>query len=384
MFDLKIREGGNATSSVISFAVNGHPILNQINIKGLSVSYLYHDPIYHNIDLVRPKALLGRLLKEMTGRDVVCEMSAGAFIDYTYLAAAESVRGIPNAKIHTSFSKFNEWMNCNGFVFMVQKQTDGSEKLVFVSRNSLYNNSAVTEINEVRDLEISINKDAVYSGVEIGYEKKEYDEVNGRFEFNVKHSYSTGVTVSDNIKKMISPYRADCFGIEFLVRNREETKDDQSDNDLFVISAFPFYGRIVLERTHFPILETAGRPRFLFNGRYSPSNMLKRNLSYLGSCAKTMKYTSTEGSENTTIDGMLEHRDMDITDRLFRPEILRCTSYAHSYKELPFYQLIQFEHKGKTYKGFIYDVTEELLPGLVELELICYSIEEQKEQEEQE
>ena len=88
-----------------------------------------------------------------------------------------------------------------------------------------------------------------------------------------------------------------------------------------------------------------------------------------------MSFTSTEGSENTTINGQLEHRDMDITKRLFRAEILRCTSYAYSYKELPLYQLIQFSHKGKTYKGFIYDVTESLVPREVELELICYEIE---------
>ena len=346
------------------------------DVESLSVSYLYRDPRHYNIDIVRPKALLSELLKQMTGGDVVCEMPTGAFTDYTYLAAAESVRGIPKAKIHTSFNKFNDWMNCNGFVFMVQKQPDGSEMLAFVSRNNLYDNSGTTEINEVRDLEISINTNAIYSGIEIGYEKKEYDEVNGRFEFNVQHSYSTGVTVSDNIKKMISPYRADCFGVEFLVREREETKDDKSDNDLFVISALSeIYGKIIPDRIFYPISETAGRPKYLFNGRYSPSNLLERNLSYLGANAVEMVFTSTEGSENTTINNRSEHRDMAIVDRLFRAEILKCTSYAHSYKELPLYQLIQFKHKGKTYKGFIYDVTEELVPGLVELELICYGIE---------
>ena len=174
---------------------------------------------------------------------------------------------------------------------------------------------------------------------------------------------------------MISPYRADCFGIEFLVREREDTKDNKSDNDLFVISAFEIGNRIAIDRIRYPILETTGRPKYLFNGRYSPSNMLARNLSYLGANAVEMAFTSTEGSENTTINGLSEHRNQTIADRLFRAEILKCTSYAHSYKELPLYQLIQFEHKGKTYKGFIYDVTEELVPGLVELELICYEIE---------
>jgi len=357
------------------------------NVESLSVSYLYREPRHYDIDLVRPKALLSELLKQMTGRDIVCEMPAGSFTNYTYFSAAESVRGIPKAKIHTSFNKFNDWMNCNGYAFMIKKRGDGSEYLTFVSRDNLYDDSEVTEINEVRDLEISINQNAIYSGIEIGYEKKEYDEVNGRFEFNVQHSYSTGLTVYDNVKTLISPYRADCFGIEFLVRKREGTKDSDSDNDLFVISAYSTGGdRFFIDRSFYPIFKTDGdgRPDYLFNGRYSPSNMLQRSLSYLGANAVEMLYTSTEGSENTIINNKSEHRDMVITNRLFRSEILKCTSYAHSYKELPLYQLIQFNHKGLTYKGFIYDVTEQLVPGVVELELICYSIEEQKEQEEQE
>ena len=57
-------------------------------------------------------------------------------------------------------------------------------------------------------LDLSINESLIYSGVDVGYDKKDYDEINGRDEFHFTNSFSTGLSINDNVLKLISPIGA--------------------------------------------------------------------------------------------------------------------------------------------------------------------------------
>ena len=66
--------------------------------------------------------------------------------------------------------------------------------------------------------------------------KQDYDTANGKDEFRFTNEYTTGVTITDNSLEMISPYRADAYGIEFLAdKIGEDTTDNESDTDLFMV-----------------------------------------------------------------------------------------------------------------------------------------------------
>ena len=77
------------------------------NVKDISVTYIDKgEPV--TIDAIRASDLLTSLLKKIGLKDYTGEIKTGN-IPIPYIMAAESIRGIKDAKIHTSFSKFTEF-----------------------------------------------------------------------------------------------------------------------------------------------------------------------------------------------------------------------------------------------------------------------------------
>ena len=50
--------------------------------------------------------------------------------------------------------------------------------------------------------------------------------MNGRDEFRFTTEYTTGIDITDNVLELISPYRADVYGIEFLSQKRGQDTTD--------------------------------------------------------------------------------------------------------------------------------------------------------------
>ena len=155
---------------------------------------------------------------------------------HTYLIAADSARGLTGAQVYSSFSDFSEMMAAEfGFVPVIDED---QRKVSFMPRDLLFSDSTrhTFDYDEVRDFELSVAADLICSQVNVGYEKQDYDSVNGRDEFRFTDHYLTGLTNTDNVLDLISPYRADAYGIEFLVMKRgEDTTDNKSDEDVFLV-----------------------------------------------------------------------------------------------------------------------------------------------------
>ena len=195
-----------------------------------------------NIDAFSPKKLLSSLLSRM-GVSLSGDIVSGS-MPIPWMMAAESVRGIKDAKVHTSFSKFCDFAKAlMGYDYEI---LDNSVR--FRHMNDFFVNET-KELDHVSNMELSVDESLIYSGVEIGFDKQDYDEINGRDEFHFKSSLSTGLDIKDNILSLISPYRADCYGLEFLANERdEESKDTDSDNDIFIVHARKDGDRLVLVR----------------------------------------------------------------------------------------------------------------------------------------
>lgn len=273
-----------------------------LNVKDISVTYIAKgDPV--TIDAIRASDLLTSLLKKIGLKDYTGEIKTGN-IPIPYIMAAESIRGIKDAKIHTSFSKFTEFAKAVlGYDWEID---DVNRKVIFKPLGDFYD--SVTDplpLTEINSMTHTIDSSVVYSGVEVGYDKQEYDEINGRDEFHFTNSFSTGIKATDNVLKLISPYRADPYGIEFLVTERnEETKDTDSDNDVFIVDAV-FGSRGLTPRTmivepSYPITGVLF-PDTMFNAAYSPRNMLMANKGYVGMSASGLMFTSSEGNADVSI-----------------------------------------------------------------------------------
>lgn len=344
--------------------------------ENINVSYSgKNKPI--KIDAFSPKALLGELLHRMTGREVKSSLYLYPGAEVLMLAA-ESIRGIKDAKVHTSFSKFTEWLSTVfGYTYTIE-----DDVVKFSHRDSFFDSNEEKGLDYVNNLNISIDNKLIYSGVEIGYEKNDYDEINGRDEFNVTNSYKTDVNSTDSILKLISPYRADSYGIEFLAEKRnEDTKDNESDNNLFFVGArpSPSIGDIIIGEYDISYVSNVTGvlfPNSVFNTMFSPRNMLLNNKRYIGACTKNLTFTASEGNADLAVDGVSEKDTVTIEDPLFRVEKISVDTPGLSPFPLGYKGLIRFEYNGITYKGFIDKIDENMgNHEATTYDLICRSIE---------
>lgn len=312
-----------------------------------------------NIDVISPITVLGKLLDSMTDST---ETYSGLIDDYdprmsmdrlstSYIMAAESARGLPNAKLYTSYKKFCDWMEAEfGYVPVINENT-----VTFMHRDKLFTSTVVKDLGtEINDYEFSVNDSLIYSSVKVGYDKEDYDSINGRDEFRFTNEFSTGLNLRDNTLSLISPYRADAYGIEFLVQKRgEDTTDNDSDNDVFFVSCDQDGVNLKLYRAYTPSqLSGLLSPETMFNFQYSPRFMLEANKKYIGSCTGMLKFTSSDGNSDVTINGVKETDDFPTSGRLFTvSEVEVKTSDMSTPNDLT--GLVSFSNKGEMITGYI-------------------------------
>lgn len=312
-----------------------------------------------NIDVISPITVLGKLLDSMTDST---ETYSGLIDDYdprmsmdrlstSYIMAAESARGLPNAKLYTSYKKFCDWMEAEfGYVPVINENT-----VTFMHRDKLFTSTVVKDLGtEINDYEFSVNDSLIYSSVKVGYDKEDYDSVNGRDEFRFTNEFSTGLNLRDNTLSLISPYRADAYGIEFLVQKRgKNTTDNDSDNDVFFVSCDQDGVNLKLYRAYTPSqLSGLLSPETMFNFQYSPRFMLEANKKYIGSCTGMLKFTSSDGNSDVAINGVKEADDFPTSGRLFTvSEVEVKTSDMSTPSDLT--GLVSFSNKGEIITGYI-------------------------------
>lgn len=326
------------------------------------------------IDCISPKVLLNRLLRSITDKNnVTGEIATGVDerLDMAMIVPAESIRGLPNAKIYTSYIKFANWMSAEfGFVPVI-----GDEKVTFVHRDTLFQDTEIKDLQDsTSDLEYNVNAGLVYSGVKVGYDKQDYDSVNGRDEFRFTNEYTTGITLTDNVLELVSPYRADAYGMEFLAEKRgEDTTDSDSDNDIFFVGASLDEEKYKLVRDGYTISGVIS-PSTMFNAMYSQRFMIEANARYIGAFANALEFTSSDGNSDVTINGVSERSSIVLGNKLFTVgELSVKTGDLEIPSDLTGY--IRVEKNGRIYKGYVKSASYNYgRPEAVKYSLIVKSV----------
>lgn len=304
------------------------------------------------MDVIKPDTLLNRLLKSINGEKDgltgVIEGTGDRRLDNCMLLAAESARKIPEAKIYTSFTKFANWMS---YVFGYAYDISGNT-VTFRHRSKYFSDDVVKRIDDLSDYEMKVNSALVYSRIRIGFDKQDYDTANGKDEFRFTNEYTTGVTMTDNSLEMISPYRADAYGIEFLAdKIGEDTTDNESDTDLFMVGVKSDSSglKYILNRDY--LMGGVLSPDTMFNAMFSPSSMVLANEAYIGSSVEMLTFASSDGNSDVGIDGMGESRDIILSKRMFT---VAEVEFETSDVELPedLTGIVEFEHQGKVIQGY--------------------------------
>ena len=326
------------------------------------------------IDCISPKVLLNRLLRSITDKNnVTGEIATGVDerLDMAMIVPAESIRGLPNAKIYTSYTKFANWMSAEfGFVPVI-----GDEKVTFVHRDTLFQDTEIKDLQDsTSDLEYNVNAGLVYSGVKVGYDKQDYDSVNGRDEFRFTNEYTTGITLTDNVLELVSPYRADAYGMEFLAEKRgEDTTDSDSDNDIFFVGASLDGEKYKLVRDGY-IISGVISPSTMFNAMYSQRFMIEANARYIGAFSNALEFTSSDGNSDVTINGVSERSSIVLGNKLFTVgELSVKTGDLEIPSDLKGY--IRVERNGHIYKGYVKSASYNYgRPEAVKYSLIVKSV----------
>lgn len=346
----------------------------------------------YNIDVIDPNLLCNRLLDNMTSTqgEYTSEILWKSNPYDVVMVAAESLRGFKEAKVRTRFTDFLNWMQFLGYECQYR-----GYKLTWEPRDNFYDRTMIaTEQSgkEVRDFHINANIDHVFTTAEVGYEKQSYDNVNGRFEVmngvcsymaSHKGAYDNKDVVREKADfKLVSPYRADCMGMEFLIWTQgNRSADSDSDNDLFFLAAkkegemYREYRDVIIrsELADFP-----GSKLELFNAPFHPYYIIKRNESVFGINTRQLRFTGAEGNGNVSIfgDSVNLLSNIEITKSLFTP--FQLTFFVGSIQELPSIDqlrgLLRVRYRGQVYEGFIrslakieYDPQNRLSQWIVDL-----------------
>lgn len=321
------------------------------------------------MQVIKPSVLLNRLLESMdegkNGLQGVIIASNEHRLDNAMLLAAESVRLLPNAKIYTSFSNFSEWMkSVFGYVYDINENV-----VTFRHRNDYFKDKVVKRIENFSEYSMNINSSLIYSQLNVGYPKKDYDSLNGKDEFRFTNQYTTGITLTDNKLELISPYRADAYGIEFLSQKiGEDTTDNSSDTDVFFVCVNEAINSYELDRS----LEISGviNPESMFNAMYAPSSFILSSFSFLGSFISRITFASSDGNSLVKIAQNRENRNVEFNKSLISATNVEIET---SDIELPddMTGLVEFDYQGQTIQGyymnadFTYTRTKSCKIGLV-------------------
>lgn len=176
------------------------------------------------------------------------------------------------------------------------EEVGGDRKVVLEHLSHFYQKDSLicTLGKRVRDYKLSSYNDYRMNNLKAGYPDQNYDEANGRFEFNSQVSYRSTQRTKHEDADYTSPYRTDCYGMEYTRANlsNKKTTDNGSDNDVFKIFTTGTTSPVddvtpdplVIQRGQ---VITAGIPATvrttLFNVAFTPDRNLGRMLPFLRS-----------------------------------------------------------------------------------------------------
>lgn len=351
----------------------------------LEMSFLgKQEPIY--IDVVRPDVLLDNILKSMNeGLTGIIDFDDNPSLIKCAILAAESIRGIPNAKIYTSYTKFTEWMEAVfGYVPIIENKT-----VRFIHRDKLFTSKIAKGIGgNHTEFSYSVNEKMIYSSVCVGYEKQDYDSINGRDEFRFTTEFTTGINITDNKLELISPYRADAYGFEFLAQKRgQNTTDNESDNDIFFVGAeskfhYEYVGGFqILVLEDWKLIRGGNwsisgvlSPDTMFNVMYNQRAMLHANEKYIGISADKLNFASSDGNSDVVINSVKLSDPFIIQNRLATCAKISFSTFE---EKLPSSMdgIVTLEKDGFLYQGYMSEISYKVeKPDGIKYELIVKAI----------
>jgi hypothetical protein len=345
-----------------SFALTYKSRYRTSYVKGLPLSVLF-------------KRLIGRI----TGSENNADVSFLQAYDRYVVTSGDGVRSLTGAKIKTTLNQFFE---CVKTILCAGMGIEGGKVLIHTAEHFFGGETnpfapVVDPINlgEVKDLVVTPATDLINNTVKVGYQLKQIDDVNGKYEFNTTHTYSTPVTRVVKELSIISPYNAAPYAMEIERINFEgkNTTDSKNDNEIFLIdrdlTSYTNDDGTYYKFRRDPTMTITGvpDPDTIFNVSLSPTRILLTwqrwiNSMYYKLEGQKVKYQTSDRNADlkTVMDGVTvqENSDMVITaDRIFLPFYFEFDTQVPidlvSVMEANPNRKFQFTWLGSTFTGYL-------------------------------
>lgn len=224
----------------------------------------------------------------------------------------------------------------------------------FIPRSKVFSNTLAKKLTVISEPSYSVSSDRIYSNIDVGYEKQDYDlGNNGKDEFNSVIYYSTGLNIKDRKLDFICPYRADSYGIQELSQKRDTAvSDTDSDNNTFMVYVKKSSGYYALDRS---VKVTGVFTDSVFNAALSPFSIIENNKAFLSSFTDELIYASSEIMNTISVGGKYVNGNYKLGTPLFKQGDLRVKTNDST---LPndWKGYVEFEWEGKVYKGYVKSV----------------------------
>jgi hypothetical protein len=249
------------------------------------------------------------------------------------------------------------------------------ENLDYVYRASVGNLNAGKVNDEIKIIPAT---DMLYNSIKVGYKDQQYSQLNGFTEVNSEQTYISNILNPKKELNLVSPYRADPFGIEEIRITQNDTAASRSDNDTIMVwkksdpeNTVPFIYYHPLRTEGLMTNTTTGKPMITgvdpsyYNWKLTPKRNLLRGGNYLASIFYNMqgyKLTLSAALKNTAlvttdIDGIrVAEADPVYISQLPKPLFL--PFYALFKPGLPTNALQMIDNLPYGYIRFTYNQTE--------------------------
>lgn len=360
-------------------------------------------------DTVAPSYLFKKLVEKITGDETKAKSDFLASLDAKWpnqltdiyrIFSGDCIRKAKDAKIKISMNDFFKAFDSMFCLGLGVEIIGGVEKLVIEERDYFFKNEiSPYNFGEVKNFKRALNNDHVFNSVSVGYVAQDYDDLNGRFEFNTDTKWSLPVKKVVKDYDIISPIRADGLGMSltWAKYQKKDTNDSDSDNDVFIMKCQVKTWEGTLYPKRFKRDESYLQADFLnlfegveyvkaFNGyainvHLSPARNLIRHLKFLKSFLdyneagnSDIAFTSSDKaarliSRINNFDGIGQVDEKGVintaleTTKLFSPVICEFETAStidlvnainqHKYKKH------NFTFKGVNYSGYILEISQK-------------------------
>lgn len=298
------------------------------------------------------------------------------------LMSGDSVRGAPQAVLKISLKDWLKTINVMcGAGLGVRDNKVEVEKMEYFYRTG--SNNLIADLGDVSDNAVEPAEDMIFNEIHIGFTPTAYsDSLNGRDETHNTTRYLTPYSRDKKVLDLISPIKADGYGIFDMWVNFSLEKYKPSDNDdtIFALqlNSTP-YAYQALQKKYYALYPQDINPNAVLTGILEPTNMpnpgltprrcLQRNgriiKSYFyGVDYEQLKFQTSDRNQNlsskiATTNNIVENENIfigDLPDRIFfpfylNPAVISPKSYKTLFDSNP-YGYFKFRWLGVSYLGF--------------------------------